>query len=436
MRPVPFEILTLIVFICAIIHTFLTPRLFLLSKKMAVKAEKGKKNWRIYHFCSELIYFASEVEVVFGLWVFPLIVAYPFFFSTKEVVNYINSHDYSAPFYFTVIMVIVGTRPILYFAEGLLEKLAKLGKDTPAAWWWTIMMAGPLLSIILKEPGAMTLSAIVLAHKFYHYKPSLKFQYATLALLFSNISLSALLNPYASKSLFLISSELRWEFQYLFFQFGWKALIAILLNNTTYFFFFRKEFQKSNFPKKIPLRKKSRHAPPLWITIIHLIFVFLIAYNASYFPIFIAFFVIFLGFYRATSFYQDPLKLQPAILVGFFFASLMLHGELQAWWVSAIWNNLSPWMTLVSSTIFSTFIDDATLLYIFSKLPRPLFENSINYVIAGALSSGGLTIIANGPNLIGYSFLREFFGEKISFFPLFLAALLPTVINLLAFWFL
>lgn len=436
MHPTPFEILTLIVFICAVIHTFLTPKLFLISKKMAKKAIKGKKKWKTYHFCSELIYFASEVEVVFGLWILPLIVAYPFFFSTKEVVNYINSHDYSGPFYFMVIMVIVGTRPILYFAEALLEKLAKLGKDTPAAWWWTIMMAGPLLAIVLKEPGAMTLSALLLAHKFYHYKPSLKFQYATLALLFSNISLSALLNPYASKSLFLISNELKWEFQYLFFKFGWKAIIAILLNNMAYFLFFRKEFQSGNFPKIIPLRKKTRHAPPLWVTVIHLLFVFLIAYNAAYFPIFIAFFVIFLGFYRATSFYQDPLKLQPAILVGFFFASLLLHGELQSWWVIKIWSKLDPFMTLISSTLFSTFIDDATLLYIFSKLPPDIFENSINWVISGALASGGLTIIANGPNLIGYSFLRDFFGEKVSFFSLFWAALLPTVINLLTFWFL
>ena len=54
-------------------------------------------------------------------------------------------------------------------------------------------------------------------------------------------------------------------------------------------------------------------------------------------------------------------------------------------------------------------------------------------IMAGAVAGGGLTIIANTPNPIGNSLLARFFDGGISQVGLFIAALLPVLVNVLFF---
>jgi hypothetical protein len=55
-------------------------------------------------------------------------------------------------------------------------------------------------------------------------------------------------------------------------------------------------------------------------------------------------------------------------------------------------------------------------------------------VVAGAVTGGGLTVIANAPNPAGQSILGASFGENgISPLKLFLGAVVPTVLMFLAF---
>jgi Na+/H+ antiporter NhaD/arsenite permease-like protein len=49
-------------------------------------------------------------------------------------------------------------------------------------------------------------------------------------------------------------------------------------------------------------------------------------------------------------------------------------------------------------------------------------------VLAGAVTGGGLTVIANAPNPAGQALLGRFFGDGVSPLKLALAALLPTLI--------
>ncbi len=65
---------------------------------------------------------------------------------------------------------------------------------------------------------------------------------------------------------------------------------------------------------------------------------------------------------------------------------------------------------------------------------RPLFldfSDASKYVVmAGAVTGGGLTVIANSPNPAGQSILASRFGEAgISPLYLFLGALVPTLID-------
>jgi Na+/H+ antiporter NhaD/arsenite permease-like protein len=56
--------------------------------------------------------------------------------------------------------------------------------------------------------------------------------------------------------------------------------------------------------------------------------------------------------------------------------------------------------------------------------------------VAGAVTGGGLTVIANAPNPAGISILREHFSNHVVN-PIYLiyAAIIPTVIAILAFRF-
>jgi hypothetical protein len=64
----------------------------------------------------------------------------------------------------------------------------------------------------------------------------------------------------------------------------------------------------------------------------------------------------------------------------------------------------------------------------------PGFTDALKYaVVAGAVTGGGLTVIANAPNPAGQNILGRFFPDGISPLGLLLGALVPTLFMALAF---
>jgi hypothetical protein len=430
-----FQIASTIIFFLAIVHTFMTPFLFTFSEKYAARKLTTPENWKRYHFLSEVLHLLSEVEVVFGLWLLPLLSAFTLLKGWEQTIDYLNTRGYTHAIYITVVLVVIGSRPIITFAEKLLEWIARLGGDTPGAWWWTILTIGPLLGALIKEPAAMALSAILLSKKFYPYYPSRNFRYATLGLLFANISVGGMLTSFSSRALFIVADRWKWNWAYMLTRFGWKDLIGMILSTGIYYLIFRKEFQKGLFPKKLPALEKeeAEHPTPLWITLVHLGFVALIVITGETAPLFLGVFMIFLAFWKATSFYQTPLHLHSAVLIGFFFASLIIHGELQGWWIIPLMQNLNHFGAMVVSFVLSAFVDNAIVSYITLELPH--YDDLKHYlVISGAMSAGALTVIANAPNPVGHAILRASFKGKISFLGLFLGAITPSLIYLTLFW--
>ena len=79
----------------------------------------------------------------------------------------------------------------------------------------------------------------------------------------------------------------------------------------------------------------------------------------------------------------------------------------------------------MGSYFLTAFNDNAAITYLSSLVPT--FSDSMKYaVVAGALTGGGLTVIANAPNPAGQSILSKYFKNGVS--PLGLAALIPTLI--------
>ena len=143
-----------------------------------------------------------------------------------------------------VIMTLASTRPILKLTEAVMQKIANLLGGTLIAWWFTILTAGPILGSLITEPAAMTISALLLANKFYDLGPSVRLKYATLGLLFVNISVGGTLSNFAAPPVLMVASPWNWDIAYMIVHFGWKAILGIVVSNGLYFLFFRRELME------------------------------------------------------------------------------------------------------------------------------------------------------------------------------------------------
>jgi Na+/H+ antiporter NhaD/arsenite permease-like protein len=148
---------------------------------------------------------------------------------------------------------------------------------------------------------------------------------------------------------------------------------------------------------------------------------------SHYPPLFIGGFLFFLAFSQGTSNHQNPTNLRGPILVGFFLAGLVVHGGLQGWWLAPVISSLSEIPLFLGSTILTSFNDNAAITFLASQVEG--LSPQLKYaVLAGAVTGGGLTVIANAPNPAGQALLSRFFGDGVSPLKLALAALLPTII--------
>jgi hypothetical protein len=80
-----------------------------------------------------------------------------------------------------------------------------------------------------------------------------------------------------------------------------------------------------------------------------------------------------------------------------------------------------------------TAVNDNALITFLSTLVPNLGDQLKIAVVQGAVTGGGLTVIANAPNPAGQALLNRFFGGGVAPLGLFLGALLPTVIAALIF---
>jgi hypothetical protein len=120
------------------------------------------------------------------------------------------------------------------------------------------------------------------------------------------------------------------------------------------------------------------------------------------------------------------------MMVGFFLAGLVIHGGCQGWWIGPIIQTLSDNALMLGATILTGFNDNAAITYLASQVEGISFSAK-HAVVAGAVTGGGLTVIANAPNPAGQSILSKYFEGGVSPLKLFLAALTPTIIVYLCF---
>jgi hypothetical protein len=149
--------------------------------------------------------------------------------------------------------------------------------------------------------------------------------------------------------------------------------------------------------------------------------------------IFMGLFLFFLGIASAYGRYQERLILREGLMVAFFLAGLVVLGGQQQWWLQPALEAMSPTAVYYGATALTAITDNAALTYL-GSLVEGLSDEFKLSLVAGAVTGGGLTVIANAPNPAGYSILKGTFPlQEISALGLFAAALPPTIVAVIMF---
>ncbi|MDP0490525.1 MAG: putative Na+/H+ antiporter [Verrucomicrobiota bacterium JB023] len=452
----PFNLIATIIFILAICHTFMAGFFNKLAHKaehehherinklgLTASAKPQKDAEDDVSFKATLFHFLGEVEAIFGIWVIALAAAAIGFYDWENFVHYVSyDRAFTEPMFVVVIMAIAASRPVLRFAEGVMAKAASLGNGNPASWWLSVLTIAPILGSFITEPAAMTIGALLLAKKIYKHKPKPLFAYATLGLLFVNVSVGGTLTHFAAPPVLMVASTWDWGTAYMLGHFGWKAVIAILISNALYFVYFKKELVRladsaDGLEDGIqhPIAWHEREDPiPAWVIAGHLLALGWTVFNAHDPILFVGGFLFFLAFVEATRHHQNAISMRGPLLVGFFLGALIIHGGCQAWWIEPIIVSLNdkPLLLKIGATILTAFNDNAAITYLASQVST-IGLDAKQAVVAGAVIGGGLTVIANAPNPAGQSILSKHFEGGISPAKLALGALGPTLICFVVF---
>jgi Na+/H+ antiporter NhaD/arsenite permease-like protein len=374
----------------------------------------------------------GEVEGVFGVWAAILLVFVSVTVGVKEAVDYLDSRNFTEPAFVFVIMVVAASRPILRAAELLMRAVARLlPMRRSTAYFFTLMSIGPLLGSFITEPAAMTLTAIMLRDHFLSRGITERTKYAIIGVLFVNVSVGGALTPYAAPPILMVAATWNWGFVDVISQFGVRSAIVVLVNAAALTWLIRKQLTASETSTEF---QSDEGRMPAGVILIHLAFLAGVVVFNHHIAVFLGLFLFFLGYTEAYKQFQRPLILREGLMVGFFLAGLVVLGGMQKWWLQPVLAGLDGTVLFLGATALTAITDNAALTYL-GSLVQGITDEFKYALVAGAITGGGLTVIANAPNPAGYSILKSRFeDDSIGALGLFLAALPPTLVGIVVFW--
>ncbi len=399
----------------ALLHTFC-------AKQFEVLAHRHPRH-------AGLLHLLGEVEVVFGFWAFVLIAVMALLAGGHRAIAYAESLQYTEPLFVFVVMVVAASKPVLSIVQRLLDAVARAAPlPTPLVQAWLGLAVVPLLGSLITEPAAMTLAALMLASQIFKDGIPEPLKYGALGVLFVNISIGGTLTSYAAPPVLMVAGAWHWDTAFMAGTFGWKAALAVLVNATGIALLLRKHLRPAAAdlaPDAVPV--------PLSVSLIHLLVLGGVVTLAHHPVLFLGLFLFFLGYTQAYARYQNPLILKEGLLVGFFLAGLVVLGGLQQWWLQPIVSGMAPTVLFFGAVGLTAVTDNAALTYLGSLIEG--ISSSAQYMlVAGAVTGGGLTVIANAPNPAGVALLKNGFNDaSIGAGGLLLGALLPTAVAALFF---
>jgi len=405
------EIVATLLFAIAVLHTFSVPF-------FARLAHRDGPHAGVWHLL-------SEVEAVFGVWAFVLIVCMALLLGTHGALEYMDSRNFTEPLFVFVIMVVAASRPILALVGLVLRLVARaLPVRRELAMFFVVMALVPLAGSFITEPAAMTLAAILLRDGYFRASGDTRFKYMTLGVLFVNVSIGGVLTAYAAPPVLMVASTFGWDTAHMGAHFGWRAALAVCLNAAVLTLACRRALLHG-----APGAAEAERGPvPPLVMLVHLAFLVGVVLTAHHPAVFLGLLMMFIGFSEAYKRHQNRLMIKEGLMVGFFLAGLVVLGGLQKWWLQDLLGGLSPQVLFWGATALTAITDNAALTYL-GSLVEGTSDLWRYMLVAGAVTGGGLTVIANAPNPAGFAILKNDFPDgSISAGRLFLAALGPTVV--------
>ena len=421
MNPSTIELVATVLFVLAVLHTF-SVKFF---AEWAHRYPSGSIPENFLHFL-------AETEIVFGLWAAVLFAAIAAItWSVDEAVHYIEGLNFTEPKFVLVVMVVAATRPVVSLAESILVWVSRLlPLRAGLSFFVSALSVGPLLGSLITEPAAMTLLAILLKRRYFDQSISQRLAYATIGLLFVNVSVGGTLTHFAAPPVLMVAKTWGWDTPFMLTHFGWRAVLTCIASTALVAIAFRRELSAID-----PVESRSGHVPA-WLTVLHLGFLAAVVAFAHHPDVFFGVFMLFLGVVTATREFQDTLKLREGLLVGFFLAGLVTLGSLQAYWLKPLIASLDGSMLFFGAVGLTAITDNAALTYL-GSLVEGIGPDLQYALVAGAVTGGGLSVIANAPNPAGVGILqssRVFESRGISPLYLFLGAIPATLIAIICFW--
>ena len=416
MQPTLLQVVSTVIFAIAIAHTF-SGALF------DALARRYPRHEGIFHLL-------GEVEVVFGFWALVLVLFMALVAGRQAATEYVDSRNFTEPLFVFAIMVVAGSRPILLLSTLAVKHLARL-LPVPGqlATFFLALSVVPLFGSLITEPGAMTLAALMLRDRIFSNDISDKLKYATVGTLFVNVSIGGTLTPFAAPPVLMVAAKWGWDLPFMLSHFGWRAAIAVTINAFVVAFIFRREILRTAAEGDL----QTKPAVPPAAMIISSVFLLAVVMFAHHPAIFMGLLLFFIGYSAAYPRHHDQLILREALLVAFFLAGLVVLGGQQQWWLQPLLTSMSPDAVYYGATALTAVTDNAALTYL-GSLVEGLSDEFKYALVAGAVTGGGLTVIANAPNPAGYSILKDKFKDGAISAPwLFVAAVGPTLVAIIAF---
>ncbi len=411
----------LALFTIALLHTFSTP----LFHRLALRHPAHAGAWHLL----------GEVEAVFGFWAMLLMLAMFALAGKQATLGYLDSREFTEPMFVFVVMVIAASRPILAVAGQLVRGVSAI---TPLprelAFFVCVLALVPLLGSLITEPAAMTLAAMLLRDRFFAAGLTTRFKYAIIGVLFVNISIGGTLTSFAAPPVLMVATKWGWDSLFMLSVFGWKAALAVIFNALALAFLFRREL--ATLKPATGQSSEGMVKMPGVVTIISMAFLFAVIVFAHHAEMYLGIFIFYLAFVQAYPAYQDRLIMREAFLVAFFLAGLVVLGGQQQWWLQPLLLKMSATQVYYGATLLTAVTDNAALTYLGSLVDGLSAEFKYS-LVAGAVTGGGLTIVANAPNPAGFSILKDHLTDNaINPLGLLVAAFPPTLVTLAAFRFL
>jgi hypothetical protein len=408
------EITAAALFALAVLHTFSTRYFEHLAHTRTAHAG-------IWHLL-------GEVEAVFGFWAIVLVLFIALAYGWNASSTYLDGLQFTEPMFVFVIMVIAASRPVMQLARDCVRSTARALPMAPAAAGYFLALSlVPLLGSLITEPAAMTLAALMLRDRIFGARVSSRLKYATLGVLFVNISVGGTLTHFAAPPVLMVAAKWGWDTPFMLSMFGAKAALAVLVNAAAVTLAFRRELAA------LSLDPDATPRVPAPFVLLNVLLLAAVVFTNHHPEAFMGLFLLFLGLAEAYRRHHDRLLLREGLMVAFFLAGLVVLGGQQRWWLQDVLSRLDETALFYGAAALTAITDNAALTYL-GSLVEGVTEEYKYALVAGAVAGGGLTVIANAPNPAGFAILKDRFDDQsINAFGLFAAALPPTLVAIVCF---